>query len=89
MTSSAPSHRYAVLLSLLVVPVAASAIVTSTDNIPDVLRGFVLGVCIALLLGFCYYSGAVIRGSRKQNDDRRLDDLDPLGGLPRDEDSRR
>jgi hypothetical protein len=86
MTSTDPTRVTVTLLPLLVAPLVAVTVVGRLDAVPDFVRGLVQGASIVLLLGFCYGAGAGLGVARRRADDQKLDDLDPLGGLPRDED---
>jgi len=85
-TSPAPaSTTVAALTPLLVLPIAAVTLIHRFDGVPDFVKGLVTGVSVALLLGYCFSMGTLIGARKRRTDAQRLDALDPLGGLPRDE----
>ncbi|GAA4173323.1 hypothetical protein [Gryllotalpicola koreensis] len=88
MTSSRAT-RLAATLPLVTIPTMTTVLVQQFGAVPDFVRGLVTGASLALLLGFCLYAGTVLGVSRHTADARRLDDLDPLGDLPREQDGRR
>jgi hypothetical protein len=71
----------AALTPLLVLPIAALTVIHGVDGVPDFMKGLVTGVSIALLLGYCFSMGTLIGAQKRRADARRLDALDPLGGL--------
>jgi hypothetical protein len=77
----------AALTPLLALPIIALAVIHRLDSIPDFVKGLVTGASIALLLGYCFSMGTLIGAQKRRADAQRLDALDPLGGLPRDEPS--
>ena len=89
MKTSSPRPATAALLPLVVVPILAVTLIGRFDGVPDFVRGLVYGASIALMLGFCVLAGAELGATRRRDDSRRLDDLDPLGELPRDTDDQR
>lgn len=85
-TSPAPAPTtVAALTPLLVLPIAALTVIHRFDGVPDFVKGLVTGVSVALLLGYCFSMGTLIGAQKRRADAQRLDALDPLGGLPRDE----
>lgn len=85
MTSSQIQARIAALTPMLVLPIVAVALAPQFDGLPSLLRGFITGVSIALLLVYCFVMGRLIGAQRKAADQEKLDALDPLGELPRDQ----
>jgi hypothetical protein len=89
MAPNDPTRVTAALLPLLVAPLVAVTLVDRLDAVPAFVRGLVEGASLILLLGFCIGAGAGMGVARRRADDQKLDDLDPFGGLPRNEDGAR
>lgn len=83
------THSPRIVGALLPLIVAPLVILVSTDvlaGLPDFVRGVIDGAAIAVLLGFCVSAGSALGAARRRADDAKLDGLDPLGGLSRDDD---